>query len=268
MDDATQLQEFGKRYTAAWCSQNAASVAAFFTEGGALTINAGVPAVGRVAIAAAAQGFMTAFPDMVVAMDGVSGEGDHAVYRWTLTGTNTGPGGTGKSVCIRGHEEWTIGADLLIADSKGHFDEAEYNRQLNPPGLGNPLTGTWIANLEKSRRHANHQFRSATLTIAVNGEAVSLRHAGVNMAGKEESGTTELRADGKEHPVSPQAPGVMVAAWWASARVLETEARKDGQVVGRGTYAASDDGKSLSATVAGTDAAGAAFEQVIVFDRA
>ena len=38
MDDATQLQEFGKRYTAAWCSQNAASVAAFFAEGGALTI--------------------------------------------------------------------------------------------------------------------------------------------------------------------------------------------------------------------------------------
>jgi len=26
--------------------------------------------------------------------------------------------------------EWTIGPDGLIAESKGHFDEAEYQRQL------------------------------------------------------------------------------------------------------------------------------------------
>jgi predicted ester cyclase len=73
---------------------------------------------------------MTAFPDMVVTMDSVILEGSRAVYRWTLTGNNTGPGGTGKAVRISGHEEWTFGADGLIAESKGHFDEAEYNRQL------------------------------------------------------------------------------------------------------------------------------------------
>ena len=48
--------------------------------------------MGRTAIIGAAQGFMTAFPDLVVAMDGVELHGDRAVYRWTLTGTNTGPG--------------------------------------------------------------------------------------------------------------------------------------------------------------------------------
>jgi len=78
---------------------------------------------------------MTAFPDMVVTMNGVSIHGDQAVYRWTLTGTNTGTGGTGKAVRISGHEEWTIGADGLIAASKGHFDEADYQRQLNT-GIG------------------------------------------------------------------------------------------------------------------------------------
>ncbi len=128
--DAATLQEFGAEYTAAWCSQHAASVAAFFAEDGSLTINDGAPAVGRTAITAAAQGFMTAFPDMVVAMDRVGLEGGRAVYRWTLTGTNTGPGGTGKAVRISGHEEWTFGPDGLIAESRGHFDEAEYNRQL------------------------------------------------------------------------------------------------------------------------------------------
>jgi SnoaL-like polyketide cyclase len=128
--DAARLKGFATRYTAAWCSQNAASVAAFFEENGSLKINDGAPSVGRKAITAAAQSFMTAFPDMVVAMDSITGDGAGAVYRWTLTGTNTGPGGTGKSVRISGCEEWTFGADGLIAESKGQFDEAEYNRQL------------------------------------------------------------------------------------------------------------------------------------------
>ena len=128
--DVARLREFGTKYTAAWCSQNAAGVASFFGEDGSLTINKGTPSVGRTAITAAAQGFMTAFPDMVVAMDSVSLDGERAVYRWTLTGTNTGPGGTGRSVRISGYEEWTFGRDGLIARSHGHFDEAEYNRQL------------------------------------------------------------------------------------------------------------------------------------------
>lgn len=106
-------------------------MAAFFSPAASLKINAGSPDVGRAAIAAAAQGFMTAFPDMVVIMNDVSIAGKQAVFRWTLTGTNTGPGGTGNAVRISGYEEWTIGADGLIADSKGHFEEAEYQRQLN-----------------------------------------------------------------------------------------------------------------------------------------
>jgi predicted ester cyclase len=129
--DAAQLKAFGARYTAAWCSQNAASVAAFFSEAGSLQINGGAPSVGRAAITAAAQGFMTAFPDMVVTMDGVDLEGDRARYRWTLNGTNTGPGGTGKAVKISGYEEWRFGPDGLVAESKGHFDEADYKRQLS-----------------------------------------------------------------------------------------------------------------------------------------
>ncbi len=134
--DSAQLRSFGVRYTAAWCSQNAASVAAFFSEGGSLQINDGAPSVGRTAITAAAQSFMTAFPDMVVTMDGVDLRGDRAVYRWTLTGTNTGPGGSGKAVRISGYEEWRFGADGLIAESKGHFDEAEYQRQLSADTSG------------------------------------------------------------------------------------------------------------------------------------
>jgi hypothetical protein len=128
--DRHGLELFATKYTAAWCSQQAAQVASFFAEHGSLTINGGPPATGRAAITAAAQGFMTAFPDMIVAVDGIEVRPDRAVYRWTLVGTNTGPGGTGRGVRISGYEEWTLGTDGLIAESQGHFDQADYSRQL------------------------------------------------------------------------------------------------------------------------------------------
>jgi hypothetical protein len=87
--------------------------------------------VGRKAITEAAQNFMTSFPDMVVTMDGLGLDGNQAVYRWTLSGTSTGPGETGATLRIGGYEEWTSGSDGLIAESKGHFDEADYQRQLS-----------------------------------------------------------------------------------------------------------------------------------------
>jgi uncharacterized protein (TIGR02246 family) len=125
-----QLTDFATRYTAAWCSHEPARVAAFFAEQGSLTINHGAPSVGRAAIAAAAQGFMSAFPDMVVTMDRLETTGPTIRYYWTLTGTNTGRGGTGRPVHISGYEEWTFGPDRLIGRSLGHFDEAEYQRQI------------------------------------------------------------------------------------------------------------------------------------------
>ena len=129
--DSRTLKDFATRYTAAWCSHRAASVAAFFGEHGSLRINDGVPAVGRDAIAQAAQGFMSAFPDLVVTMDGVSQSAEGVRYRWTLTGTNTGPGGAGKFVRISGFELWRFGADGLVAESLGHYDAANYQRQLS-----------------------------------------------------------------------------------------------------------------------------------------
>jgi uncharacterized protein (TIGR02246 family) len=128
--DPNVLREFANRYTEAWCSQDPERVAAHYAPAGSLTINDGAPAVGRAAIAEAARSFMVAFPDLEVLMDDVRLAGDGAEYHWTLVGTNTGPGGTGGSVRISGFEEWTIGDDGLIAASLGHFDQADYERQL------------------------------------------------------------------------------------------------------------------------------------------
>jgi uncharacterized protein (TIGR02246 family) len=125
-----ELNDFAMRYAAAWSSRNPASVAAFYAERGSLTVNDGMPAVGRTAIAAAARSFMTALPDMVVRLERVEDENGLVVFHWILTGTNSGPGGTDRFVRIRGYEEWILGADGRIDVSKGHYDEGEYQRQL------------------------------------------------------------------------------------------------------------------------------------------
>ena len=135
--DAGELLEFAARYTAAWCSRDANRVAAFYSTDGSLSVNGDAPAVGRTAIAELAQSFMTAFPDLHLDMDALVMKKEGAEYHWTLTGTNTGPGGTGNRVRISGFERWRIGADGLIAASQGHFDGADYQRQLErgPAGV-------------------------------------------------------------------------------------------------------------------------------------
>jgi hypothetical protein len=125
-----ELNDFATRYAAAWSSRNPANVAAFYSDRGSLTVNDEIPAVGRPAIAATARRFMTAFPDMVVRLERVEDEKGLVLFHWILTGTNSGPGGTDRFVRIRGYEEWMMDTDGKIEESKGHYDEAEYQRQL------------------------------------------------------------------------------------------------------------------------------------------
>ena len=126
-DDPGRVREFAQSYAAAWCSHDPAQVAAHYVPGGTIAVNDGEPA----GIAEVAQGFMDAFPDIQVFTDDVVVGGDGVVeFHWTFTGTNTGPGGTGKWVRISGVEQWTLGDDGLVLESKGSFDQAEYDRQL------------------------------------------------------------------------------------------------------------------------------------------
>jgi len=124
------MDTFAEEYAEAWSSRDPDRVAGFFSEKGSLQINGGEPSVGRRAIAEDARGFMTAFPDLIVSFDKLVATEKGTEFHWTLTGTNTGPGGKGNRVSINGYELWRIGPDGLIAESKGYFDFAEFNRQI------------------------------------------------------------------------------------------------------------------------------------------
>ena len=118
-----RLQELARSYTEAWCTRDPARVAAHYAPGAMIAINGGEAAP----IRDVAESFIAAFPDIEVFMEELVLKDDVVEYRWTFTGTSAE---TGKRVRIPGYEEWTIGADGLIAESQGNYDEAEYERQL------------------------------------------------------------------------------------------------------------------------------------------
>lgn len=127
--DRRQIEDLARSYTDAWCSRDPARVAAHYMPGGTIAINGGEPAgIGEVAA-----GFIAAFPDIQVLMDELVLHEDVVEYRWTFTGTSSE---TGNWVRVSGREEWTIGDDGRIAQSRGTYDEAEYERQLREGPAG------------------------------------------------------------------------------------------------------------------------------------
>jgi predicted ester cyclase len=121
--DRQQIEQLAREYTEAWCSRDPRKVAAHYATGGTIAINGLEPAP----IEGVAESFVAAFPDIEVFIDDLVVRGDVVEYHWTFTGTSAE---TGKSVRIPGFEEWTIGADGRIVESRGHYDQAEYDRQL------------------------------------------------------------------------------------------------------------------------------------------
>jgi nuclear transport factor 2 (NTF2) superfamily protein len=132
--DRQQIEQLARTYTEAWCSRDPARVAGHYVPGGTIAINGG-DAAGIADVAAA---FIAAFPDIEVFMDALVLRDDGTVeYRWTFTGTSAE---TGRSVRVPGYEEWTISPNGLIAESSGHYDQAEYDRQLQH-GAGTATAG-------------------------------------------------------------------------------------------------------------------------------
>ncbi len=124
--DRGRVRDFARSYTDAWCSHDPANVATHYVPGGTIAINGGEPTE----VTEVARSFISAFPDIELFMDDVVFKDETVEFHWTFTGTSTGPGGTGKRVRISGFEEWTFGDDGLVVRSLGHYDQGEYDRQL------------------------------------------------------------------------------------------------------------------------------------------
>lgn len=124
------LNLFAQDYAQVWGSDRPEFVAMFFEEDGALQVNEGEPAEGRIAISNVAQSFMTKFPDLNVRFDSLAQKSNGVEFHWTLTGTDADTDGKNHKVKVSGFELWTMSQENRIQDSKGTFSSEEYNRQL------------------------------------------------------------------------------------------------------------------------------------------
>ncbi len=125
-----ELWDLAVRCSRAWSANDPTGMAACYEEHQRSSINGADPAVGRTALAAVAASYMEAFPDLQVSLDQLLTAGNSAFFVWTLTGTNTGPGGSGHRVRVSGVEVWNMGDSGLIASSQGYYDADTYERQI------------------------------------------------------------------------------------------------------------------------------------------
>jgi len=125
---------------------------------------------------------------------------------------------------------------------KAHVESVVSGARPEPAPL---FAGRWIADIARSIRHPANQFQRAVLDIAVENDRVRIAHGYVDAAGRREHGVAEMDVDGREHVTGN---GYGVTAVWRGPHVLETLATKDGEVVGRGRYEVSPDGRTLTIT--------------------
>jgi hypothetical protein len=141
---------------------------------------------------------------------------------------------------------------------KAHVDAVSAFAEASGDRAEHPFAGRWIANVALSKRHPSNQFQRAIISFAVIGDNVEVDDESVDEAGKVQRNRNVVICDGAGHVL---ANGLILTATWRGRRVLHTVATRNGQVVGRGEYAVSRDGRRL--TISANDG-----DQVIVLDRA
>lgn len=160
-------------------------------------------------------------------------------------------------------------AQHAIAREYGFVNWAALKAHVEAAPARSPFEGSWNVDLERSSRHPHNAVQSATLRFTVNGDTVELGHDGVDPSGRQERSHNTLRVDGVEREA---APGLMMTTRWLGPRAFETIAKREGRVIGHGTYEVSSDGKTLtvSSRYAKSNADGwqSDADQVIVLTRA
>jgi hypothetical protein len=130
-----------------------------------------------------------------------------------------------------------------------------------------PVVGTWVLNVAKSKFNPGPAPKSETRTYAVAGNEIKATSTGVDADGKATSAAWTVVYDDKERPVTgdPDVDTLMLKR--VDANTTTFTEKKAGKVVVTGTRAVSKDGKTLTITTKGTNAKGQKVDTVTVYDR-
>jgi hypothetical protein len=129
----------------------------------------------------------------------------------------------------------------------------------------NPLLGTWKLNVAKSKYTGSPAPKEMTRSVEADGDSVKYTYAGTAADGSSISYSFTVKYDGKDYPMSGNAPGGidMIAIKRVNANTYEATQKKAGKVAANTKVEVSKDGKVTTVTSKGTDST----SYVAVYDK-
>jgi hypothetical protein len=141
---------------------------------------------------------------------------------------------------------------------------------LGVPGVGSaqsdPSVGTWKLNVEKSKYSPGPGPKSSTITIESAGEESKVTVKGVGADGSPTSINYSYRLDGKDYPITGS-PDIDTVALKRNGMAVEGVRKKGGKQVQTYSRVVSKDGKTMTITTKGTNAAGQTINNVAVYEK-
>lgn len=146
---------------------------------------------------------------------------------------------------------------IVLCAASGHM-----LAQMDPRG------GTWHLNLAKSTFDPGPAPKSQTRVYEMAHDMLKATTTSVQMDGSKSVSAYGARFDGKDYPATGSPVYDTIALTRVDANTFDAALKRSGKVVQTARNVVSADGKSMTVTVSGADAAtGRKFTTVMVFDK-
>ena len=129
--------------------------------------------------------------------------------------------------------------------------------------------GTWKRNTAKSKTtSSSSRIKNSTMVREASGDSVKVTNTGVREDGTAVNWSYTAKYDGKEYPVTGNAPFDTISMKQIDANTYTSVvSKKGGKYQTTGRTVISKDGKTSTLTAKGTDADGKPLTQTIVYDK-
>jgi hypothetical protein len=134
-------------------------------------------------------------------------------------------------------------------------------------GTADPVVGTWVLDVAKSKFSPGPGPKSQTRTYTATADGIELVVTGTAADGSAVSQKSSYKYDGNDYAISGSSSYDTLSLQKIDDNNVESVQKKAGKAVGKTTRTVSKDGKVLTLASKGTGASGAAYDDVLVFDR-
>ena len=130
-----------------------------------------------------------------------------------------------------------------------------------------PIVGTWVLNIAKSKYNPGPAPKSETRTYVVAGPDIKATSKGIDSDGKPTTAEWTINYDGKDRPQTGNPDADTLSLKRIDPNTTEFTQKKGGKVVITGTRTISKDGKTMTITAKGANAKGQTINDVEVFEK-